>query len=239
MRKIALLAAVAGAAAFGSAAHADFIYQIASGGMVPAGQPDSGDAIYNLQIEAVTGTLQSNNVTAYTVSMTSTTASPSFIIRTWNKAGGYWDDGATPQGGVNPDVNNLGTLESDLATNRPGTAASFVRLGGTTAYLYASSNPDHGATGFTDYQGIPSLSVDSGTQPGSPVVVPTTKFVTMASAVVPVGQEVTFSGNTISDLPADVKGLSFSVSVNNTPEPASFCAFGLGAAGLLARRRRA
>src|SRR5665213_718035 len=91
MRKFALLAAVAGLAALGSAAHADFIYRINP--VVGTGVGGfAGDDIVQLQIQGVPGTAQSTNVTAYQVTMSSTVASPQFFIRTWSSTEGFYDD---------------------------------------------------------------------------------------------------------------------------------------------------
>jgi len=237
MRKFALLAAVAGVAAFGSVAHADFIYKtVVTQSDVSVGSLNNVDVI-QLQVEAVAGVVQSNSVSAGSVTLSSVASSPAFYIRTWNSGEAAYDD----NGGGNPnaDFGNQGGFNGGTVLgNTRGNSASYVELGPVTRYIFASSNPTESAVTYTDFQSVPGFNVQFGENtPGQPVS--TSAFSVLAQAVVPTGQEVTFSGNVISTLPADTQGIAFSVSANAVPEPTSFAAIGIGAAGLLARRRRA
>jgi len=236
MRKFALLAAVASVAAFGSAAHADFIYKtVVTQSDVTVGSLTNVDVI-QLQIEGVAGTVQSTNIAAASVTESSTASSPQFYIRTWNKSEGAYDD----QGGGNPnaDFANQGALVFTTGGAARGTNLSYANFGSASNFVFASSTPDESATTYTDFQSVPGFNVQWGNN--GPAAVSTTAYKILAEAVVPTGQEVTFSGNVISDLPADTQGIAFSLSANTpTPEPTSFAVIGIGAAGLLTRRRRA
>jgi len=246
MRKIALLAAVAGVVAVGSMAHADFVYSILPITQISGtGTPLDGDDVVTLMIQQTgTGTAQVGNVSNYSgVTLTSTSANPQFFIRTFdlngsNSAGNGPAYNSTSASNVNPDLGNQAITELDGVTSRPGPSGSYVRLGTNSAsdmakFSLLASTPSESQGTFSDYQALATFSVDGGEPAPTGFNVNTAK--TLAVAVVPHGQEVTFSGTVFATSLGSVPSV-FSLSV---PEPTSLALAGIGAAGLLARRRRA
>lgn len=235
MRKLALLAAAAGLAAVGSVARADFTLTHSrtpiTSGMF------AGDDLVTLTIQQTgTGTAQTGTVISFDLTESSVAASPKFFIRTWSIAGGGYD--ATVTNDTNADFVDQGETETDLATPRPDRAGSSARVGdGTTAFQNATllqATPTETATTYTDGQSVPTFDVKVGENGTTGYAVTTPR--TLALAVIPSGQDVTFHG-TVSAFGGTAADLAFSVT--DTPEPASLSLLGIGAAGLLMRRRRA
>jgi len=251
MRKFALLAAAAVAGlASASVSRADFVYQttvspepatVTSQGTPGVANPFFGDDIVLLQMKYVSGTVQSNYALSWSISESSSASSPQFFIRTWDAALGTWDQGDNVTPGTDADLANQGSADTlgDGAVNPRG---SYIRIGGITGFNVVPAGSSDQSGTFTDLQSLPGFTMTefSSSQPaGHDGTLVSTSFTTIGEAIVPHGQEVTFSGNVISDLPTDLNGVAFSVSANAVPEPASFALIGIGAAGLLARRRRA
>jgi hypothetical protein len=251
MRKFALLAAAAVAGlASASVSRADFVYQttvspepatVTSQGTPGVANPFFGDDIVLLQMKSVTGAgVQSNYALSWSISASSIASSPQFFIRTWDAALGTWDQGDAATPGTDADLANQGSADSNGATVNP--RGSYIRIGGTSGFnVVPAASSDQTGT-YTDLQSLPGFTMTefSSSQPAGHfgTLISSTVFQTIGEAIVPHGQEVTFSGNVISDLSTDLNGVAFSVSAN-TPEPTSFAVIGIGAAGLLARRRRA
>ena len=233
MRKFALVAAAALMAAAGSAVKADFVFQTIRTPVTTG--IFAGDEQVVLQIEQGSGTAATGNIISTVTSLSSIAAQPKFFIRTWNAAGGGWDTGDNVTPGSNADFGNQGTLSVDTTTPRtPAGVGSNVKLIGATNTVLATT-PSETATTYTDGQAVSGFSVTDGI--GGTTGAAVTTFKTIATAIVPVGQEVTFSG-TASAAGGTAPDQAFVVQDPTVPEPASLAFAGIGGLGLLARRRR-
>jgi len=239
MRKFALVAAAALMAAAGSAVKADFVFQTVrttiSGGIF------NGDDQVVLQVKNGTGTAQTGNIISTLMTLSSTATSPQFFIRTWDKANGSWDTGDVTTPGSNADFGNEGYTGSDFSTVRPGPVGSsiFFQLSGAlgttqTSSVLGATTPSETASTYTDGQAVSGFTANVGI--GGTNGSNDAAFHTLAVAIVPSGQEVTFSGQ-VSSATGTSPNVQMSVSDPTVPEPASLAVFGLGF-GLLARRRR-
>jgi len=235
MRKYALLAAAAGLAVSGSVAHADFVLN-ATRSTIASG-PFAGKDQVILTLQQGPGTAQSGNLIAYTVTESSSAASPQFFIRTWDAADSIYNTGSDPATfpgpNTNADFGNQG-LNTDLGTPR-GNPGSFVRFGldsQASQFVLLQAIPAEDSKAFTDLQSVPTFTVSAGENGTTGISAATAR--TLASAVVPTGQPVTFTVTANSF----VGGIAGVQVTNPVPEPASLALVGIGAAGLLARRRR-
>jgi hypothetical protein len=233
MRKYAVLAAAATMALAGTMAHADFVTQTTRSAITTG--VFAGDELVTLQVEQAAGTLQSGTLIEAIVSLSSTTPQPQFFIRTWSAAGNGWDTGDNATPGSNADFGNTGVLSQDASTPRtPAGVGSNVKFAGASNTLLATT-PSETATTYTDKQSVAGFTVTDGI--GGTTGGAATTFKTLAQAVVPVGQQVTFAG-TLFAHDGTAPTTQFAISDPAVPEPASLAVIGFGAVGVLSRRRR-
>lgn len=206
MKKYALAAAVAAVALGGSAVKADFQYNLIYNNNVPAFGAFPGGDSWTLQVknDGANGTgsnLALASVTALSLNSNGTAnQSGVFYIRTWN---------GTSYDTVTSANNNQADFMNQGVTGRPGPSLSYVNFGTTAA---GGTYPAENSTTYTDLQSVPWMSnttvpnFATGTQgyggnfnvtlstagASSNAGVADTNFTTLAQAVVPHGQQVTF-----------------------------------------------
>jgi len=244
MRKYALLAAAAGLAVSGSLARADFVFTTTR--TTDATGTFAGDDRVTLTVaQTGTGTAQTGTLISFNLTESSTASSPKFFIRTMNLSAINGTSGSPPAWAsagpnTNADFADQGEQDDLGGTSRPGNPGSALRLGAGTNTLVGSvsvlsTNPAESGT-FADTQSVPTFNVQAG-EGGTNGINPGIGGRTLGVAVVPAGQPVTFAG-IVSSFGGTAKDLQINITNPAVPEPASFSLLGIGAAGLLARRRR-